>query len=68
MAWKEVNKEELITFIKTYPHPLVHDFYMDCHSWNDFRDGRVWSESMVAMVQDMYGTETYKIRDDYIKE
>ena len=67
MAWKEVNKEELIKFIKTYPHPLSHDFYMDWHSWNDFRDDRVWPESMVAMMQEIYDTETYRIRDDYIK-
>ena len=31
MAWKKVNKEELIESIETYPYPLVHDFYMDCH-------------------------------------
>lgn len=67
MAWKEVNKEELITFIKTYPYPLSHDFYMDWHSWNDFRDDRVWPESMVAMMQEIYDIETYRIRDDYIK-
>ena len=68
MTWKEVNKEEFVKFIETYPHPLVHDFYMDWHSWNDFRDYRVFPESMVAMMQDIYGTETYKIKDDYIKE
>ena len=68
MAWKEVNREEFTKFIKTYPHPLNHDFYMDWHSWNDFRDDRVWPQSMVAMMQDMYGTEIYKINDDYIKE
>ena len=41
--------------------------YMDWHSWNDFRDDRVWPESMVAMMQEIYDTETYRIRDDYIK-
>ena len=67
MAWKEVNKEELIEFIKTYPYSLVHVFDRDWHSWNDFRDDRVWPESMVAMMQEIYDTETYRIRDDYIK-
>ena len=68
MAWEIVDKEQFKEFLNTYPHTLVHDFYMDWHSWNDFRDGRIWPESMVAMMQDMYGTEIYKINDDYIKE
>ena len=35
---------------------------------SDYHDkSGVWSESMVAMMQDIYGIETYRIRDDYIK-
>ena len=67
MAWEIVNKERFVEFVQTYPYPLEHDFFMDWHDWNDFRDGRVWPESMVAMMQDMYETEIYRIRDDYIK-
>lgn len=64
--WKYVTKQELIDFLKEYPFPLAQDFYMDWHSWNDFRDGRVWPDSMVAMAS-AYDDE-FKIYDGYIKE
>ena len=53
-------------FIENYPTPLEHDFFMDWHSWNDFREGRIWPESMVAMAFEMYNDKIYKIRKDYI--
>lgn len=62
--WKYVSKEEMIEFIKNYPYPLEQDFFMDWYSWNDFRDGRVWPESMVAMASS-YDDE-FKICSDYL--
>ncbi len=64
--WKFVTKQELIDFVKSYPFPLERDFYMDWYSWNDFRDGRIWPESMVAMAS-VYDDE-FKIYDGYIQE
>ena len=64
--WEYVTKEEMINFIKNYPAPLTHDFYMDWHSWNDFRENRKWPESMIAMAFEMYDDKIYKIRKDYI--
>lgn len=48
--WQKVSKDELIEFINSYPCELDIDYFMDHVSWNDFRDGRVWPESMVAMI------------------
>jgi len=65
--FRQVSKEEFLDFLRSYPYPLERDFYMDWWSWNDFRDGRKWPESMVAVTDD-YGEESvYKIRDCYIK-
>ena len=64
--WEYVTKEEMKNFIKNYPIPLEHDFFMDWHSWNDFREGCVWPESMVAMAFEMYNDRIYRIRKDYI--
>ena len=64
--WQYVSKEELIEFLKSYPYPLERDFYMDWYSWNDFRDGRIWPESMVAMAS-CYDDE-FKICKDYLTE
>lgn len=66
VEWKLVTKQELIEFINSYPFPLVRDFYMDWYSWNDFRDGRRWPESMVAIAS-AYDDE-FKIYDGYIRE
>lgn len=59
-----VSKEELIKFVQSYPYPLERDLYMDWYSWNDFRDGRVWPESVVAMAS-VYDDE-FKICKDYL--
>lgn len=64
--WEYVTKEEMINFIKNYPIPLRQDFYMDWYSWNDFREGRVWPESMVAMAFEYDDDKIYKIRKNYI--
>lgn len=64
--WQYVSKEELIEFVKAYPYPLDQDFYMDWYSWNDFRDGRRWPESMVAMAS-AYDDE-FKICKDYLTD
>ena len=63
--WKRVTKQELIDFVESYPFPLEQDFYMDWYSWNDFRNGRKWPESMVAMASG-YDDE-FKIYDGYIQ-
>ena len=62
--WQYVSKEEMEDFVRNYPYPLEQDFYMDWYSWNDFRDGRVWPESMVAMAS-AYDDE-FKICKDYL--
>lgn len=66
--WKYVTKEEMVAFIQNYPCRLEQDFYMDWYSWNDFRNGRIWPESVVAMAF-VYGeVSEYKIRDCYLSE
>ena len=67
-TWKQVTKEELKKFIKSYPIKLIYDFYMDWDSWNDCRNNRKWPESMVAMAYEMYNQNIYKIREDYLNE
>ena len=62
--WKHVTKQELIDFLSAYPYQLERDFFMDWYSWNDFRDGRHWPESMVAMAS-CYDDE-FKIFYGYI--
>ena len=49
---KIVTKEEFVNFLKSYPHPLERDWYMEWFSWNDFSNEKVWPESMVAMCSD----------------
>ena len=47
--WENVTKDELTEFVNTYPCELDTDYYMGVITWNDFRDGRVFPESMVAV-------------------
>jgi hypothetical protein len=53
-VWKSVTKEEFEAFIKAYPKPLKYDVTGICEpplaSYNDFSDGKVWPESMVAKI------------------
>ena len=51
-------------FVKSYPCKLDGDYYMDTYTWNDFRDGRVFPESMVAIMDAM--DEDCRICKDYI--
>lgn len=62
--WEKVSRDEFVDFIKSYPYDLVSDYYMDVISWNDFRDGRVFPDSMVAIVDAM--DEDCRICKDYI--
>lgn len=45
-----MSKEEFDAFLEAYPNKLEKDYYMDWYSWNDFSDGKVWPESVVAMM------------------
>ena len=62
--WENVSRDEFVDFIKSYPYDLVSDYYMDVISWNDFRDGRVFPESIVAMID--VRDEDCRICKDYI--
>ena len=62
--WEKVSRDEFVDFIKSYPCELDADYYMDVISWNDFRDGRTFPESMVAIV-DAMGLDC-RICKDYI--
>ena len=62
--WEIVTKDELMKFVKSYPCKLDGDYYMDTYTWNDFRDGRVFPESMVAMID--VRDEECRICKDYI--
>ena len=52
-GWRRVTKQELLDFLNAYPRSALH---YDCcgisepplRSWNDFSEGKVWPESMVA--------------------
>jgi len=50
--FKEVTRDEYLLFIRNWPNKLVFDFAGMCEppmgSHNDFTDGKVWPESMVA--------------------
>lgn len=65
--WKKVSKEEFEKFLKEYPNKLESDWFMDWVSWNDFSEGKVWPESMIAMQSDCtYGEPiVYKIKVEY---
>ena len=47
--WENVTKDELTEFVNTYPCELDTDYYMGVITWNDFRDGRVFPESIIAV-------------------
>jgi hypothetical protein len=72
-TWKKVSPEEFDAFVSGYPKQLVPDVTGICEppmkSLNDFSDGNVWPESMVAKVvlnTAMRGHPAYKGEpDDY---
>ncbi len=60
----EVSEAEFNEFIKSYPNKLDEDYFMDWFTWNDFSDGKVYPDSIVAMFYNgLYNTpKVYKIR------
>ena len=59
-AFKEVTRDEYLAFIKRWPNKLEFACTGICEpplgSYNDFSDGKVWPESMVAKeVRDWMG-------------
>jgi hypothetical protein len=54
MEFKQVTKEECRKFVTEYPIKLVYDVTgisePPTGTWNDFRDGKIWPESIVARV------------------
>ena len=62
--WEKISKDELTEFVNTYPCELSIDYYMGVMTWNDFRDGRVFPEGMIAVVDAM--DEDCRICRDYI--
>lgn len=62
--WQNVTKYELCEFVVSYPYKLERDYYMDFVTWNDFRDGRTFPDSIVAKIDLM--DESCRICKDYI--
>lgn len=67
--FKKVTKEEFDEFIKNYPRQLEKDVSGICEppllTYNDFSNGQVWPESVVAKVNlyesfPIYGWESNK--------
>ena len=54
MKYKQVYRDEFVSFIKSWPHNLEWDVTLICDpplgSYNDFSDGKVWPESIVAKI------------------
>lgn len=46
--FKEVSKEEFLSFLKTYPRNIISDFFMDTVSYNDFELADKWPYSIIA--------------------
>jgi len=66
---QECTKEELEQFVKDYPQPLetnvAHMFDPPLLTYNDFSDGKVWPESIVAQVvlgSDRGDKDTYYLK------
>ena len=54
MKFKQVSKDEFVAFIKAFPAKLDYDVTGICEpplgTYNDFRGGKVWPESVVAKI------------------
>ena len=54
MKYKQVSRDEFFSFVKSWPRSLEWDVAGMCEpplgSYNDFSDGKVWPESMVAKI------------------
>jgi len=59
----QVPKEDFQKFIKEYPNKLDYDVTGICDpplgSYNDFTNGEVWPESMVAKIMLYDGSDYY---------
>ncbi len=72
-GYKQITKEELNNFIKAYPVKLEYDAYGPepaMGSYNDFSEGKIWPESIIALVK-LYGKQEYynfQPNEYYIKE
>jgi len=60
-AWTEVSKADFDQYISDYPKPLEKDITRICEppmlTYNDFSDGKVWPQSIVAKAQLYDGSE-----------
>jgi hypothetical protein len=60
-AWVEVSKAGFDQYISCYPKPLERDITHICEppmlTYNDFSEGKVWPQSIVARVQLYDGSE-----------
>lgn len=71
--FKQVSEMECREFVKHYPVKLQYDATGICEpplgTWNDFSDGKVWPESIVAKVnlQDGSAYHSFKQREYFIK-
>lgn len=65
---KQVTKEEFYEFINSYNNKLEIDvagmFEPPLKSYNDFTDGKVWPESVVAFIK-MYSESIIPADDEY---
>lgn len=66
--WKPCTKDELEAHLATFPN-LDRDVAGMCDppliSWNDFSEGKIWPESMVAKAQEVwkeYGVSTGEMK------
>ena len=59
MKFDKVTKKEFKDFVSNYPNKLDWDVTTICEppmgNYNDFTKGKVWPESMVAIVRLMDG-------------
>jgi len=66
-AWVEVSKADFNQHISDYPKPLEKDIARMCEppmlTYNDFSNGKVWPQSIVAKVQLYDGSEYHGGRD-----
>ena len=65
-AWVEVSKADFDQYIKEYPKPLERDITHICEpplmTFNDFSEGKVWPQSIVAKAQLYDGSEYHGVR------
>lgn len=65
--WITVSEEEAKQFVAHYPKALVHNFFMDSHSWHDFSEGKSYEASFVVMADINYDSDklNWRIHKDY---